>query len=108
MLVLNDSTMRAIVLGRKLLRAPWRRREPTSSSSKRAARVMMLLSDLVEEGFASEEEGEEAAMRASMAAKEHTLSSMRPAKMNSLSRPPSCAGWVSKTSRSQFMMLSSV
>ena len=50
-------TMRSIVEGRKLERAPWRRREPTSSSSKRPTRLMV---------FGEEEE--EAASRASMAA----------------------------------------
>lgn len=69
------------------------------------------VSPLEEEGFELEgEDGEEEedSMRASMAAKEQSLSSMRPAKMNSLSRPPSWAGWMSKTSRSQFRMFSSI
>jgi len=61
--------------------------------------------ELGDEG--EEEEGwlVEEARRASMAEKEHSLSSMRPAKMNSLSSPPSCAGWVSKSSSSQFTIV---
>jgi len=68
----------------------------------------MLLSVSPPEEEGSEEEEEEDSMRASMAAKEQSLSSMRPAKINSLSRPPSWAGWVSKTSRSQLRMFSSI
>ena len=48
------------------------------------------------------------ARRASMAEKEHSLSSTRGAKMNSLERPPSWAGWVSKSSSSQLNMRLSV
>jgi hypothetical protein len=43
-----------------------------------------------------------------MAAQEQSLSSMRPAKMNSLSRPPVWAGWVSKSSSSQLTMDESI
>ena len=55
-----------------------------------------------------EEEDSEDARRASMAAKEQSLSSSRPAKMNSLSNPPSCAGWVSNSSSSQLMIVLAV
>ena len=54
-----------------------------------------------------ETEGEEL-RRAWTAAQEQSLSSIRPAKMNSLPRPPVCAGWVSKSSSSQLTMVESV
>ena len=84
-----------MVLGRKLPFAPCRNREPISSSSKQPTIFRMPSSVL----------SEVEARRASMAAKEQSLSSMRGAKMNSLSRPPSWAGWVSKTSSSQLMIV---
>jgi hypothetical protein len=43
-----------------------------------------------------------------MAAQEQSLSSMRPAKINSLSSPPTVAGWMSKSSSSQFTIVESV
>lgn len=87
------SQMRSMVLGRKLPRAPWRRREPISSSSKTPTSFIRLLDLLSLE-----------ARRASMADQEHSLSSIRPPNMNSLSRPPTCAGWMSYSSSSQLMM----
>lgn len=78
----NSSTMRSITIGRKLPRAPWRSSEPTSSSSKSAT------IRICEEVFREEFE----LSRAWIAAQEHSLSSMRPAKMNSRSRPPVVAG----------------
>ena len=91
----NASAMRSRVLGRRLLCAPWRRREPISSSSKQPTSFMVL----VEVGESLE------ARRASMAEKEQSLSSTRPAKMNSLSSPPSWAGCVSNSSSSQFTIV---
>lgn len=76
-LVAKASTMRERTEGRKLEWAPWRSSEPTSSSSKRATSLIC------------EEEAGEVLRRAWMAAHEQSLSSMRPAKMNSLERPPS-------------------
>lgn len=99
----RDSAIRSIVLGRRLLRAPCRRREPISSSSNRPTILMMPLTSGVSPPSPPRLEVVfDEAMRASIAEKAHNLSSMRPAKMNSLSRPPSWAGWVSKSSNSQF------
>ena len=88
-----DSATRSIVLGRRLLRAPCRRREPISSSSNRPTILMMpLASDVSPPSPPRLDVVFDEAMRASMAEKEHNLSSRRPPKMNSLSRPPSWAG----------------
>jgi hypothetical protein len=46
--------------------------------------------------------------RAWTAAQLQSLSSMRPAKMNSLSSPPVVAGWTSKSSSSQLTIEESV
>ena len=90
----KDSMMRSMALGRKFEWAPWRRRLPTSSSSNKPARLMVpLVVELVSE------------IRASMAAKQQSLSSRRPAKMNSLESPPSWAAWESCISSSQFIIV---
>ena len=84
----RDSAMRSMVEGRKFPRAPWRRREPISSSSKTPTSFMMPSSS-VDDVEAAE------ASSPSMADQEQSLSSIRPAKMNSFSRPPIWAGWMS-------------
>lgn len=94
----NTSQMRSSVLGRRFECAPCRSREPISSSSKQPTSLMVPEST-------SEPLDE---INASMAAKEHSLSSTRPAKMNSFSKPPSWAGWVSKSSSSQLMIVLSM
>ena len=93
----NSSTIRSMTLGRKLPRAPCRSKEPTSSSSNRATTRIC-----------EESESEEAELsRAWTAAQEQSLSSMRPAKINSLSRPPRWAGWMSNSSSSQLTIVES-
>src|ERR1700722_20854770 len=79
------SQMRSMTLDMKLLLAPCRRKLPISSSSKHPT-ILMMPGELSSEDASS----------ASIAAQEQSLSSMRPAKINSLSKPPSFAGCVSK------------
>lgn len=101
----KDSVIREIVLGRRLLLAPWRRLDPISSSSKSPTSLIMLLLFLLSSPPPCVVGEELDAIRASMAEKLHSRSSIRPAKMNSFSRPPSCAGWMSNSSSSQLMIL---
>ena len=89
----NDSAILSIVPGKKLPRAPCRRRERISSSSKTPTSFTMPSSSDV--GADAE------ARRPSIADEEHRLSSILPTKMNSLSNPPTCGGCVSKSSSSK-------
>lgn len=77
----KTSQIRSRVLGRRFEWAPCLSNDPISSSSKQPTSLMMLESESESESVDS--------IRASIAAKEQSLSSTRPANMNSFSKPPS-------------------